>query len=782
MSDPQLIAMLRTGDVSAYGALYRRHGAAARSLARQLVRDEAEAEDVVAETFTKILDLIGRGGGPDAAFRPYLLTAIRHTVYDRFRVESRHIAMEQTALPDPGVPFVDPALHGLERTMVAKAFQSLPDRWRLVLWHTEVEGAKPAEVAPLLGLSAGGVAALAYRAREGLRRAYLQMHLSAEPARLCRPVLDKMGAYVRGGLAKRESATVDGHLEGCPECRGVFHELAEINEGLRVVVGPLIAGPMVAGYLAGLPHGGGTAVGGGLPAGEGGLLHLWRRTPGPRRALAAGTAVALLAASALVVVLTSRREPAKAVPPGAAPAAAPPPASGVKPAAPSSAVPRPTPSRPKRSPRSRPTRPPASPRLTASIEPLGALVRDRPGMIALRLRNVGRVRSGDLVADVRLPRGVTLTPAVGRGQARLQFGTVDGWSCRAAPRGARCSRRPLRAGAGTAVFLRVDVARNAEAAGRPWVRIGGAGAQAFAGAVRGVRSGGATARFAADGRVTTTAVGNALMSCGTAAAGCSRARLRLGVRRDNDQWVMHPIDLDRDPATRSSSSARLALTGQVVWAGLYWSAGGDVRVARVKVRPPGSRRYTVVRAAEVKRLKLPAGDGYQAFADVTELVRGGGRGRWWVADAHSVSGVSRYAGWSLVAVVADKRAPYSQAIVLDTAEIVHTDRRPVEIPLDGLLAAALPARMSVVAWEGDAGLAGERIVLGGKGLAPEGGDRRGDNPFDSSAEGALGPGMTFGVDVETYRGELGERPVLRLTTKRDVYVLGVVALSVPARS
>lgn len=62
----------------------------------------------------------------------------------------------------------DPAVADLERTMIARAFASLPERWQAVLWHTETEGARPAEVASLLGLTANGVAALAYRAREGL--------------------------------------------------------------------------------------------------------------------------------------------------------------------------------------------------------------------------------------------------------------------------------------------------------------------------------------------------------------------------------------------------------------------------------------------------------------------------------------------------------------------------------------------------------------------------------------------------------------------------------------
>jgi hypothetical protein len=72
---------------------------------------------------------------------------------------------------DPGVPFADPAAADLERTMIARAFASLPQRWQAVLWHTEIEGARPAEVATLLGLTANGVAALACRAREGLRQA-----------------------------------------------------------------------------------------------------------------------------------------------------------------------------------------------------------------------------------------------------------------------------------------------------------------------------------------------------------------------------------------------------------------------------------------------------------------------------------------------------------------------------------------------------------------------------------------------------------------------------------
>jgi RNA polymerase sigma factor (sigma-70 family) len=207
-SDAELIAASKSGDTAAYAALYERHVAAANGLARQLVRGPAEVDDVVAETFAKVLDLLRRGGGPEDAFRPYLLTAVRRAAYDRHRAERKQVLSAEMEAFDPGVPFADPAVAALERSMVARAFASLPERWQAVLWHTEIEGSKPAEVASLLGLTANGVAALAYRAREGLRQAYLQMHLSDGVRDECRPVAAKLGAYVRGGLAKREAAAV----------------------------------------------------------------------------------------------------------------------------------------------------------------------------------------------------------------------------------------------------------------------------------------------------------------------------------------------------------------------------------------------------------------------------------------------------------------------------------------------------------------------------------------------------------------------------------------------
>jgi hypothetical protein len=202
--------------------------------------------------------------------------------------------------------------------MIARAFASLPERWQAVLWHTEIEGARPADVAPLLGLTANSVAALAYRAREGLRQAYLQMHLSGAVRDECRPVAAKLGAYVRGGLAKRDAAVVGAHLDLCAECRRVFAELGDVNVALKGIVAPIVLGPAAVAYLA-------SAAGkGSAGAWIAGRLGWFRRPLKGQQAAAAGVAVAgVVGLAAAAVALTGHSGPApasahRALPPAAA--------------------------------------------------------------------------------------------------------------------------------------------------------------------------------------------------------------------------------------------------------------------------------------------------------------------------------------------------------------------------------------------------------------------------------------------------------------------------------
>jgi RNA polymerase sigma factor (sigma-70 family) len=249
--DAELIEAVRSGDLEAYGLLYRRHAGAATTMARQLTGSRAEADDLVAEAFARVLDMLRSGGGPDTAFRAYLLTTLRNALYDRARRDKKLEWSDDMTRHDPGVPWEDTAVAGLETSLAARAFHRLPERWQTVLWHTEVERESPADVAPLLGLTPNGVAALAYRAREGLRQAYLQEHIADGVGRQHAATVDRLGAWARGGLSARQRAKVEAHLATCPDCRALARELKDVNSALRAVIAPLLLGTAAAGaYLA----------------------------------------------------------------------------------------------------------------------------------------------------------------------------------------------------------------------------------------------------------------------------------------------------------------------------------------------------------------------------------------------------------------------------------------------------------------------------------------------------------------------------------------------------
>ncbi len=260
-SDAELISSVRAGDVDAYGELFTRHHAAAQRLARQLLPGP-DADDLVSEAFAKVLNVLMGGGGPDLAFRAYLLTAVRRLHVDKVRATAKATPTDDLTPYDPGVPFSDTVIAGFEGGAAAKAFAALPERWQMVLWHLEVEGQKPAEVALLLGMSANSVSALAYRAREGLRQAFLQMHAADLVGDDCRWTHDRLGAYVRNGLSRRDTGKVEDHLECCRRCTAMYLELLEVNSSMGMIIGPLVLGGATAAYLGATTTAAGTAAAG----------------------------------------------------------------------------------------------------------------------------------------------------------------------------------------------------------------------------------------------------------------------------------------------------------------------------------------------------------------------------------------------------------------------------------------------------------------------------------------------------------------------------------------
>ncbi|BDZ63753.1 sigma-70 family RNA polymerase sigma factor [Agromyces mangrovi Wang et al. 2018] len=257
-SDARLVERAREGDTDAFGELFRRHAAAGVTVARSF--SSLDAEDLVAESFARIYDAVVAGGGPRGAFRPYLFTTIRNTAASWGRRDHELPVDDLDQQPDPATD-EHAALSALDRGLTARAFRSLPTRWQEVLWYCEVEQMAPREVAPLLGMSANATAALAYRAREGLRQAWIRVHLQdTDPDTDCGWTIERLGSYARGKLGSREVDRVDDHLEECARCTIVAVEAHEVGSRLAMVLLPLSAGVTGATAYAGWLHAGAPAT------------------------------------------------------------------------------------------------------------------------------------------------------------------------------------------------------------------------------------------------------------------------------------------------------------------------------------------------------------------------------------------------------------------------------------------------------------------------------------------------------------------------------------------
>jgi len=240
--DIELARLAATGDLGAFEELYRRHVEAAWRMALAVTSNPHDAADAVSDAFTRVFQALPERPQAAGHFLPYLLAAVRNTAIDGLRRGGRQRAAtsgEQADRASPGAGPGERLEADVEAAFVSSAFRSLPERWRSVLWLTEVEGFAARDVAILLGMTPNGVAQLAVRARAGLRQRYLQAHLRQTEVRSCRDTVSRLGAYVAGGLAPRDVSKVDQHLAGCEACRSRLAQLRDVTPCLYRAVLPL---------------------------------------------------------------------------------------------------------------------------------------------------------------------------------------------------------------------------------------------------------------------------------------------------------------------------------------------------------------------------------------------------------------------------------------------------------------------------------------------------------------------------------------------------------------
>jgi RNA polymerase sigma-70 factor (ECF subfamily) len=179
-----LVERVRAGDAAAFELIMRRHNRRLFRLARSVLRNGAEAEDVVQETYVRAFAKLDEFKGPDG-FAAWLARIAYNEALGRVRVSERVVSLHDYVSDGDGdadvrrvetmtSPHPDPERltgYGELRRMLEDAIDALPDDFRAVFMLRAVEGMSVAETAEALSIPADTVKTRLHRARHRLQEA-----------------------------------------------------------------------------------------------------------------------------------------------------------------------------------------------------------------------------------------------------------------------------------------------------------------------------------------------------------------------------------------------------------------------------------------------------------------------------------------------------------------------------------------------------------------------------------------------------------------------------------
>ncbi len=169
--DASLLALVARGDVVAFQVLVGRHLPAMLAVARRMLRDDAEAEDVAQEAMLRLWKSSTRLDVSVHGSRPWLRRVVSNLCIDRVRA-GRHTTVVDEV---PEMPVAADQEANLERQQssirVDAALKALPERQRLALVLFHYEGMSQIEIGETMNISDEAVESLLSRARRTLKAA-----------------------------------------------------------------------------------------------------------------------------------------------------------------------------------------------------------------------------------------------------------------------------------------------------------------------------------------------------------------------------------------------------------------------------------------------------------------------------------------------------------------------------------------------------------------------------------------------------------------------------------
>jgi RNA polymerase sigma-70 factor (ECF subfamily) len=151
-ADAASLAAIAAGDAGALAGLYDAHAPRLAALARRMLRDAREAEDLVHDVFLEVWHQAGNYDRARGTVRAWLTLRLRSRALDRLRMA----ALRVRAAPPSAAPTEDGTAL-TDRVAAAQALAALTPPQREALGLAYFEGLSSSEIAARLGQPLGTV-------------------------------------------------------------------------------------------------------------------------------------------------------------------------------------------------------------------------------------------------------------------------------------------------------------------------------------------------------------------------------------------------------------------------------------------------------------------------------------------------------------------------------------------------------------------------------------------------------------------------------------------------
>ena len=172
LDDAELVRRIRAGEPALFELVMRRYNQRLFRVLRALLRDDAEAEDVLQEAYVRAFAHLGQLDRPER-LASWLTHIAVHEAKARLRRRGRVVDLNEVTMRALRSDAVDPEQEALGKQLqavLAAAIDELPVGYRTVFVLRELEGLSTGDVAQSLRLSEQAVKMRMHRARAALRK------------------------------------------------------------------------------------------------------------------------------------------------------------------------------------------------------------------------------------------------------------------------------------------------------------------------------------------------------------------------------------------------------------------------------------------------------------------------------------------------------------------------------------------------------------------------------------------------------------------------------------